>query len=609
MPLGGFAGVNRFLSHLCVWRSRRAFALLLAVYTAAAAWVNLAAWDGTPVLNPWGVAACGVLLAMPLTALFLRRAGQAYLLSAGQLWGIALAAAAVNVCGNYYTFAAPGQMPLGILLTMGCACLLHAVFGRLAWPIWTVFFFTQLMQALGMLEYGSRFNSLVIAEALEASYEEWMAYMTPANIAALSLFVVPSALFALWFAAVLRRAPRMALVQNGLCFCALSVLIGTCLPPHLRRADLYWPATELQAMTVAFTEALSLNEATINQAESLVSPAREPSSIETLKGDEGVVLIFHVGESIRADRMSVNGYERDTTPWLRQQAELINFPDCISAACDTCEVELVVMTDGRRSVRDEGAGEMQPKTGSVLDLFAANGFDVYTFFGRRCAQQLKYDRVIRVLTHCSRERFNAPGSPWTSVPQMQGVLEKNPQKNLVFFINNEGSHTPFEHFDRANPPFAPAGANFEHPSAHAEEVNNAYDSTIHYTDEFFRRVTEAVGNRPWVYVYISDHGEYLGHNGMWGRAALGMGYIPYHSTTGSRVGMFVLPSPQFAALHPHFAESLDKLRAHRTLTVADEHIFHTLLGLFGIRTPHYDASLDLTADTVSPYAGPRPKSE
>lgn len=599
--------MNHFLSHLCVWRSRRVFALLLAVYTAAAAWANLAAWDGTPVLNPWGVAACGVLLALPLTALFLRRTGHGSLLSAGQLWGLALAAAAVNICGNYYTFAAPGQMPLGILLTMGCACLLHAVFGRLAWPIWTLFFFTQLMQALGMLEYGSRFNSLVIAEALEASYEEWMAYMTPANIAALSLFVVPSALFALWFAVVLRRAPRMALVQNGLCFCALSVLIGACLPPHRQRADYYWPATELRAMTIAFSEALSLNEATINQAETLQSPAQEPSSISTLKGDEGVVLIFHVGESIRADRMSVNGYERDTTPWLRQQKELINFPDCISAACDTCEVELVVMTDGRRSVREEGARELQPKTGSVLDLFAANGFDVYTFFGRRCAQQLKYDRVIRVLTHCSRERFNAPGSPWTSVPQMQGVLEKNPQKNLVFFINNEGSHTPFDHYDRENPPFAPAGANFEHPSAHAEEVNNAYDSTIHYTDEFFRRVTEAVGKRPWVYVYISDHGEYLGHDGMWGRAALGMGHIPYHSTAGSRVGMFVLPSPQFAALHPHFADALEKLRAHRTLTVADEHIFHTLLGLFGIDTPHYDPALDLTSDAVQPYSGPKPE--
>lgn len=598
--------MNKLLSHLCVWRSRRAFALLVAVYTAAAAWGNIASWEGPFALNIWGTIGCGVLLALPVTAALLRRTGHEARLSAGQLWGLAAVALAVNICGNFYTFAAPGQMPLGVLLTMGCACLLRAVFGRLSWPIWTFFFFTQLMQALGMLEYGSRFNSLVIAEALEASTEEWLTYMTPANIAVLCLFVLPSALFATLLGRTLRRADRPALLQNGLCFCALSLMVGACLPPHKQRADYYWPAMELRAMTVAWTEALSLNEATIKQAESLHSPALEPSSLPTLKGDEGVVLVFHVGESIRADRMSLNGYERDTTPWLRQQPALINFPDCISAACDTCEVELVVMTDGRRSIRDEGAGAMQPKTGSVLDLFAANGFDVYTFFGRRCAQQLKYDRVIRVLTHCSKERFNAPGSPWTSVPQMQSVLEKAPQRNLVFFINNEGSHTPFEHYDRKNPPFTPTGVNFEHPSAHAEEVNNAYDNTIHYTDEFFRRVTEALGNRPWVYVYISDHGEFLGHDGMWGRAALGMGHIPYHSTTGCRVGMFVLPSPSFTALHPHFAAALEQLRTHRTMTVGDEHIFHTLLGLFGLQTPHYNAALDLTNDEVKPYNGPKP---
>lgn len=598
--------MGALLSHLCVWRSRRVFALLLAVYAAAAAWANIAAWEAGFVLNSAGVIGAGVLLALPVTALLLRKAGQQPLLSAGQLWALAAVAAAVNLCGNYYTFVAPGQMPLGILLTMGCACLLRAVFGRLSWPIWTFFFFSQLMQALGMLEYGSRFNSLVIAEALEASAEEWLTYMTPANIAVLALFVLPSAFFATLLGLVLRRAGRPALVQNGLCFCALSLMVGACLPPHKQRAEYYWPAMELRAMTLAWTEALSLNEATINQAEGLRSPAEQPSSIATLKGNEGVVLVFHVGESIRADRMSVNGYERDTTPWLRQQEALINFPDCISAACDTCEVELAVMTDGRRSVREAGAETMQPKTGSVLDLFAANGFDVYTFFGRRCAQQLKYDRVIRVLTHCSKERFNAPGSPWTSVPQMQGVLEKNPQRNLVLFINNEGSHTPFEHYDRENPPFTPVGVNFEHPSAHAEEVNNAYDATVHYTDEFFRLVTEALHGRPWVYVYISDHGEYLGHDGMWGRAALGMGHIPYHSTTGCRVGMFVLPSPEFAALHPHFAASLEKLREHRTMTVADEHIFHTLLGLFGIETPHYDATLDLTGEAPQPYNGPKP---
>jgi lipid A ethanolaminephosphotransferase len=278
---------------------------------------------------------------------------------------------------------------------------------------------------------------------------------------------------------------------NAAClFGGLSLLFGLCVPPNKQRQDFYWPLPELPLLYGAVSEALTINEATINQVESLSSPADEPSALRSLRGGEGVVLVVHVGESIRADRMSLNGYERDTTPWLRTQRDIINFPDCISAACDTCQAEIAILTDARRDIFEKRA-EMLPRTGSVLELFTANGFDMYSFFGRRCAQKLKYDRVVLMLTRKSKQKFNAPGSPWTAVPQMQEVLQKTPaQQNLLFFVNNEGSHTPFEHYDRQNTPFAPAAVHFQNPAAQAAEVNNAYDSTIHYTDEFFRRVLD-----------------------------------------------------------------------------------------------------------------------
>jgi lipid A ethanolaminephosphotransferase len=354
------------------------------------------------------------------------------------------------------------------------------------------------------------------------------------------------------------------------------------------------------------SEALTINEATINQVESLSSPADEPSALRSLRGGEGVVLVVHVGESIRADRMSLNGYERDTTPWLCSQKNLINFPTCISAACDTCQAEIALLTNARRDIHEKRP-EMLPSTGSVLDLFTANGFEMYSFFGRRCAQKLKYDRVVLVLTRRSRQKFNAPGSPWTSVPQMQEVLQNTPAgQNLLFFVNNEGSHTPFEHYDRQNTPFAPAASHFQNPAAQAVEVNNAYDSSIHYTDEYFRRVAELLGNRPFVYLYVSDHGEYLGHDGMWGRAALGEKHINYHATDGCKVGMFVLYNEAFEKLNPQFAAKLGQLRQNAQLTVAHEHFFHTLLGLFSLETKYYNPALDLTSPQAQPYDGPKP---
>ncbi len=520
-----------------------------------------------------------------------------------QLWGLVLLA--VIACDLCF-FAYPLQMPVPLLVAYGCFCLLWATLGRWSLAFWFPFLALEAAQIAGYLEYGTRINSLVIAETLEASAEEAAAYLTIGNVLLLLVFCACSVFFCWLLYKVLRGQKRLPLMNTALLAGLAASAYGVALPPQMRLNDVWWPVMELVHLGQSCSEAHSHNFATVNQAESLRPPSESPSSLSTLRGGEGVVLVVHIGESVRADRMSINGYERDTTPWLRRQPGVINFPDCISAACDTCQAQIAILTDARRGVFDADP-DMQPRTGSVLSLFKRHGFKVYSFFGKREGQKLKYDRVVRVLTRCADESFHAPGSPWTSVPQMAEVLRSNNAgQNLVFFVNNEGSHTPFSHYDLENPPFLPAGAGFGSPARHAQEVNNAYDNTVHYTDEFVRRVARLLQGRPFVYLYISDHGEYLGHDGIWGRAALGESRLEYHRTGGSRVGMFLITSPEFDRLHPHFGEAVEQMRAHASMTVGQEHVFHTLLGIFGISSPFYQASLDLSSPLAQPYTGERP---
>ena len=589
------------------WVKSRLFFLAVVLLVAAfMSWKGAYTWRVDFEFPWWGYGA----VALPLLAaggmLLARRLNKDALPGAGALWVVILLSFAVDSICNLYAYSTPWQLHLSVLMSMGVMLLLWAVLRSGAIVFWVLFLVLEMMQLVGYEQYGSRINSLVVAEIIEASWEEAQAYLTPVNLGLLVAAVILSVLFCWGLQRTLRRQQSLAMFNAACLFGGASLAFGLLVPPNKQKQDFYWPVPELPLLYAAASEALTINEATINQVESLNSPAEQPSALHTLKGGEGVVLVVHVGESIRADRMSLNGYERDTTPWLRQQQNLINFPSCISAACDTCKAEIAILTDGRRDIMG-AAPEMLPKTGSVLELFTANGFEMYSFFGRRCAQKLKYDRVVLMLTRRSKQKFNAPGSPWTSVSQMQEVLQKVPAgQNLLFFVNNEGSHTPFEHYDRQNTPFAPAAVHFQNPAAQAVEVNNAYDSTIHYTDEYFRRVAEAIGHRPFVYLYVSDHGEYLGHDGMWGRAALGEQHTRYHATAGCKVGMFVLYNEAFARLHPHFSEKLQQMRANAGLTVAHEHIFHTLLGLFQLETPHYDSSLDLSSPSVRPYDGPQP---
>lgn len=587
-------------------KSRVIFLLVVLLAAAFMAWRGAYTWRVPFEFPWWGYGAVILPLLAGLGMWLARRFGKPALPTSGCLWGVMLLSLAVDSLCNLYAYSTPWQLHLSVLMTMGFMLLLWAVLRSGAIVFWLLFLVLEIMQICAYQQYGSRINSLVVAETIEASWEEALAYMTPINLGALGLSVVLAILFCWALRRVLSRQHSLTLFNAACLFGGASLLFGLLVPPNKQKQDFYWPAAEIPLLYQATSEALTINEATINQVEGLSSPAEHPSRLLTLSGGEGVVLVVHVGESIRADRMSINGYERDTTPWLRSQRNVINFPSCISAACDTCQAEIAILTNARRDILEK-APELLPTTGSVLELFTTHSFDMYSFFGRRCAQKLKYDRVVLMLTRKSKQKFNAPGSPWTAVPQMREVLQNVPaQQNLLFFINNEGSHTPFEHYDRENTPFVPAAVHFQNPAAQAVEVNNAYDSSIHYTDEFFRRVAEVLGNRPFVYIYVSDHGEYLGHDGMWGRAALGEQHVSYHATTGCKVGMFVLYNDAFAALNPHFADSLQQLREHTRMTVAHEHIFHTLLGLFKMESPFYNPKLDLTSPQAQPYSGPQP---
>lgn len=535
-----------------------------------------------------------------------RRRGGAVLPPVWVLWGLAVLAPLYSLC-NIDAFRYGGLlMPVSMFLTAGMLCLLWALLRYGALLLWLPFLFFQIVQFAAYEQYRTRINSLVLAETMEASAEELATYITGNNLLMLIGVVLTVLLLGVAQVLLLRRQRFAPLLNAGLIFCFCGAVLASAAPEDRRVRDTWWPVFPAEDLGTAVYEAFYHNQATVACVEGLSSPAQKNSSISTLKGGEGVVLVLHVGESVRTDRMSLNGYERDTTPWLRQQPGIISYTDCISAAFDTCQAQIAILTDARRNIYSKEP-QMQPTTGSVLELFKANGFKVYSFFGRLAAQQLKYDRVVRLLTRCSEARFNAPGSPWTSVPQMAEVLRSAGRgENMVFFINNEGSHTPFEHYDKENPPFTPSVHHFENPAAQAEGVNNAYDNTVHYTDEFVRRVCHELQGRPFVYVYVSDHGEYLGHDGMWGRAALGEANVHYLDTSGSRVAMFVLSSPGVELLHPHIAASLAKLREHAGMTVGHEHIFHTLLGLFGISTPYYKPELDLCSEQAQPYTGRKP---
>lgn len=188
------------------------------------------------------------------------------------------------------------------------------------------------------------------------------------------------------------------------------------------------------------------------------------------------------------------------------------------------------------------------------------------------------------------------------------IVTSETNNNLFCFINNSGSHLPFFDYSQQHPPFSPASPQAykdkpkDSPQA-AEKVRNAYDNTIHHLDAYIAQLLRLLKGQPFLYVYISDHGEYIGEHQVWQRSG---DHHLFFNSYACQVPFLIIASPEFEQQNPHFQEALKQLKNHRSMCIGHEHIFHTILGLFGIQTPYYEADLDLTSEKVLPYSGPHP---
>jgi len=96
-----------------------------------------------------------------------------------------------------------------------------------------------------------------------------------------------------------------------------------------------------------------------------------------------------------------------------------------------------------------------------------------------------------------------------------------------------------------------------------------------------------------VVLYVSDHGESLGENGVF------LHGLPYAIApeVQKRVPMVMWFSPRFAQ-----ARGLDAgcLAQRAAQPATHDHLFHTVLGLVDVRTALHEKAWDLSAECIKP---------
>jgi lipid A ethanolaminephosphotransferase len=307
------------------------------------------------------------------------------------------------------------------------------------------------------------------------------------------------------------------------------------------------------------------------------------------------LLVLVVGETVRAQDWGLNGYARQTTPQLATLAQSpsgpINFAHMVACGSST-EISLPCMFSpwGRMHYDKDRIDHSQ----SLLHVLDHAG--IRTLWRDN---QTGCKGVCEGLAFESFEHGSVPGEcskdGCFDEAMLHGLAERIAAQpgDQVVVLHQLGNHGPayYTRYPSQFRHFTPTCETSDLDRCSREEIVNAYDNAVLYTDDFLARTIHFLGEQTGhdtALIYLSDHGESLGEDGLY------LHGVPYAIAPDmqTHVPMLMWLSPQFAA-----ARGIDTacMKARSEDAVSQDNLFHSVLGLMQVRTPEYDASLDLFA--------------
>lgn len=563
------------------------------------------------IISPFFV--CTVVVSALIACCISLKQHNRILISAKKIGAISLFFCFYSLTYNHFSLIALSEIVLSVLFCLAYFCITIALFRKVAYATTLLFFLPELFYLLARLN-GADLSINNLVQVFGTSTKDALVYLTVENIFLFSLAIALIFGFHYLLARFLSKEKRMTLLSTGSIFLLFfSVSFSTILPRFSFGTNAIFPLGQILNLTQSTAIAwINFNKAKTVTLSFATNPEC-PSTINTLQGNEGVICIIHIGESLLASHLGINGYKHDTTPWLNNQQNIINFKDCTSVACFTDRAIICMLTDCPDSFITSST---PPKFGALSDYFTANNFTSLSFWDKGANNPAiggdLFAAEVNYLTRNSTYMENVGANNSSQVRTIHQAINNSPGKNVFLTINNYGSHINFTNFDHQNPRFKPVRlcATTDDPANNPEDAANmirCYDNTVFNTDDYIKKLLTPLQGKPYVYIYMSDHGEYLGDRGFWLRP--NVPESEFFKCDACQVPFFIIASPEFEALHPHFREALHNLRQNKDLAVSQAHLFHTVLGLMGIETSVYDEKLDLTTPKVQPYIGPHPSRD
>jgi lipid A ethanolaminephosphotransferase len=305
-----------------------------------------------------------------------------------------------------------------------------------------------------------------------------------------------------------------------------------------------------------------------------------------------LVMFVAVGETARAENFQLGGYARATNPQLETIDNLVYFNQTTSCGTSTAlSVPCMFSHLGRTQFDADTAGRYT----NLIDSLQQAGLDVEWRDNNAgckgvCARVAKIDYSSRPDDELCPQSYCYDAVMLTDL----AARLEHVQRDTVIVFHQIGSHGPayFERYPPQFERFKPACHSNQLHNCTAQEIVNAYDNTIAYTDYILARqialLQEASDHVDGVLIYASDHGESLGEQGIY-LHGMPYGFAP---KSQKQVPMLLWTSPGYDSRVGMRAGCAGK-RAGEAFS--HDNLYHTILGAAEVRNRAYDENLDILA--------------
>ena len=305
-----------------------------------------------------------------------------------------------------------------------------------------------------------------------------------------------------------------------------------------------------------------------------------------------IIIVLVLGESARSANFSAYGYQRETQPYT-QNTGLVALSN--PRACSTYTTKSLACIFSHQGSEVSSWPRYEP----LPSYLFRHGVDVIWRshnWGEPQIDVSEYESATQIRKACQDQGCKNLEYDEVLLYNLEKKIQDSTSDRILVVLHQTGSHGPsyFSTYPRSFEIFKPVCKSVQLDTCSTEELVNAYDNTIVYTDYLLSQVIKILNqyhDSETALLFVSDHGESLGEFGVY-----------LHGTPNAVAPNVQRDIPFLVWMSDQFkrAKGIDTSALKRLQGISHDNVFHSVIGAFGMDSPIYRSELDIFSPLQKP---------